>query len=48
MKKFLLTGLGVGAAVYVVRTSFQVGVFVGQLKTALEITKGLKESHEHE
>lgn len=48
MKKFLLTGLGVGAAVYVVRTSFQFGVFVGQLKTALEIAKRLKESYEHE
>lgn len=47
MKKFLLTGLGIGAAAYTIRAIFYLGMLYGQIDLMRDITSDWKNGHEN-
>lgn len=47
MKKFLLVGLGIGAAAYTIRASFYLGALYGSIRLGNDILRSLGGNHEN-
>ena len=56
MKKYLLAGIVLGTTAYAIRTTFKLGVYVGELRMGLQLLndaeemhpKGMNKHYEHE